>query len=659
MHQRFCLCASAVGLLVLSGLAGCGSSSDSDSDPVKEDGADDDFLVDGKADVAGIAEGSAEACGVLSVVNDATLDELDHDVPLSLTAAKNIAAYRAGSDGVVGTWDDGYFDSLGELDAVKYVGPATFSKLVAYAKKHGKTCTEVDLQFLSVSDFHGQLDPVSVPNVGRVGGAAALRSYFVADRVANPKSLLLSAGDSFGASPPLAAFFEEKPVIEVMNLMGFDVEAPGNHSFDRGAAALQELIKIARFPFVSANLTGVAGAMTCETKPAKLCISPYQTFWVGGVKVAVVGLMTDELPTLVKPGALASVEVVDPVAPALEARTKAAAEGATVFVALAHIGGTPGVEGAPPTGPLAQLASSLVGFDMIVGGHTHSAINATIGDVLVVENPSQGTAYSRATLKYDFAARSVVARAAEMITPLTDNVTPDAAVTDLLSPYRAEVAAALDTPIGIAQGTFERGNNVERLQEVPLGNLLSDALRARYQTDLALVNGGGLRSPLPSTYAPADLLLRRPAQGYQSGPPFDLVVGDVFAVLPFVNDAAILTVSGTQVWAMAEHGLGALPAAKGSFPQISGFKVTFDSTAPAGNRVQSIVLEDETPIQKNDTSYSLATSDFLYLGGDGYSMLLDAEGAVADRLTDVLADYIRSTGTITPEIKGRLVDVAP
>jgi 2',3'-cyclic-nucleotide 2'-phosphodiesterase (5'-nucleotidase family) len=81
--------------------------------------------------------------------------------------------------------------------------------------------------------------------------------------------------------------------------------------------------------------------------------------------------------------------------------------------------------------------------------------------------------------------------------------------------------------------------------------------------------------------------------------------------------------------------------------------------SPAGSRVQSIVLEDETRITKNDTSYSLATSDFLYLGGDGYSMLLDAEGAVADRLTDVLVDYIRSTGTITPELKGRLVDVAP
>ncbi len=658
MQQTFSFRTAVVGFFVLSGLVACSSDSSSGSDPTQEDGADDTFMVDGKADVAGIEEGSAEACGVLSVANDASLQELDRDVPLSITAATNIAAYRAGADGIVGTADDGYFDSLGELDDVKYVGPAAFSKLVAYAKKHGKACTVVDLQFLSVSDFHGQLDPISVTNVGRVGGAAALNSYFVGDRLANPRSLLLSAGDSFGASPPLAAFFDEKPVIETMNLMGFDVEAPGNHSFDRGVASLRELIELAQFPFVSANLTGVAGEMSCTTKPGKQCIKPYHTFWVGGVKVAVVGLMTTEAPELVKPGSFGAIQVVDPVPAALEARTKAAAEGASVFIALAHIGGTPGAEGVPPTGPLADLALQLEGFDLLVGGHTHATINSTLGDLLVIENPSQGSAYSRATLAYDFAQRKVVTKSAEVVVPLADGITADPAIAALLDPYRAEVAQQLDQPVGIAEGLFERGNNVERLKEVPIGDLLADALRSRYQTDLALVNGGGIRAPIPSSYAPADLLLRRPAAGYQPGPPFDLVMGDVFAVLPFVNDAAIVTVTGDQVWAIAEHGLGALPAAKGAFPQIAGFKVTFDSTAPAGSRVLSIVLEDETPITKNDTAYSLATSDFLYLGGDGYSMLVGTEGHVAERLTDVVADYIKSVGAISPEVKGRLVDVA-
>lgn len=647
-----------LGSLVVAALVGCGSSTNPDVAEGEDDGEDDVFLADGKADVAGISEGSAEACGVLSVANDATLHELDVTAALTSTAAKNIYAYRTGADGVVGTKDDGYFDSLKELDDVKYVGAAAFAKLASYTKKQGRVCKELDLQFLSIADFHGQLDPVSVANVGNVGGAAVLRSYFDADRVTNPRSLLLSAGDAFGASPPLAAFFDEKPVVEVMNLMRFDAEAPGNHSFDRGTLVLHWLIELSKFRYVSANLTGVGSAMKCETQPASLCIAPYQTYWMGGVKVAVIGLMTPELPTLVKPGALGTIKVTDPVPAAMAAREKAAAEGAKVFVALAHIGGTPGAAGAPPTGPLAELATQLTGFDLVLGGHTHSAINAQIGDVLVVENQSQGTTYSRAMLRYDFASSSVVTRTAELVTPMADAVTPDQEVLDLLAPYRTKVAQTLDGHIGVATGTFERGNNVERLQEVPIGDLLADALRARYKTQIALVNGGGIRSPLPSSYAPADLTFKRPAAGYQAGPPFDLVVGDVYAMLPFANDAATCTVTGKQVWAMAEHGLGTLPEAKGSFPQISGFKVTFDSSAAPGSRVKSIELENGTPIASNTTTYSLATVDFLYLGGDGYTMLVGTTGAIREKMTDALAEHIKAAGTITPQVKGRLVDVA-
>jgi len=648
-----------LGSVLLLGLFGCGSStSPGAAQEAEDDGENDTFLVDGKSDVAGIADGSAESCGVLSVCNDGTLEELDIAAGLTPSAAKNIVAYRAGADGVVGTADDGYFDSLKEVDDVKYVGPATFKKIAAYAKAQSRNCSQIDLNFLSISDLHGQLDPMNVANVGNVGGAAALSSYFTAERIANPRSMLLAAGDSFGASPPLAAFFDEKPIIEAMNLMKFDVEAPGNHSFDRGTMVLHWLIELSSYRYLSANLMGVASAMKCETQHLDLCIPPYLTYWKGGVKVAVIGLMTPELPTLVKPGSLGPITVVDPVAPAIASRNKAAKEGATVFVALAHIGGTPGVNGAAPTGPIVDLANKLQGFDLIIGGHTHAAINAKVGNVLVVENPSQGASYSRATLRYDFSTKSVVDKSAEAIVPLVDKVTPDQAIIDLLAPYRTEVSAKLDTKIGVATGIFERGNNVERLKEVPIGDLLADAVRAKYQTQIAVVNGGGIRSPIPSTYAPADFGLRRPATGYKAGPPYDLVMGDVFAVLPFANDAATCTVTGEQVWKLAEHGLSGLPAAKGQFPQISGFKITFDSSATAGARVKTIALEDGTAIPKTGGSYSLATSDFMYLGGDGYTMLVGAPGNIREKLTDSVAEYIKAAGTIKPEVKGRLVDVA-
>src|SRR3990172_8365427 len=114
--------------------------------------------------------------------------------------------------------------------------------------------TTVDIQILDVSDWHAQLDPVSVFGVGNVGGAAVLSAYWNADRAANPNTLTLTAGDAFGASPPLSGFFNEEPAILAMNMMGFGVDTFGNHNFDRGTAHLQQMIDLADFQYVSANL---------------------------------------------------------------------------------------------------------------------------------------------------------------------------------------------------------------------------------------------------------------------------------------------------------------------------------------------------------------------------------------------------------------------
>ena len=77
----------------------------------------------------------------------------------------------------------------------------------------------VDLQLLTVSDWHAQLDPLSVQGVGNVGGAAALSTYFQMERETNPNTLTLTAGDAYGASPPLSNFFDEEPAVLAMRLM--------------------------------------------------------------------------------------------------------------------------------------------------------------------------------------------------------------------------------------------------------------------------------------------------------------------------------------------------------------------------------------------------------------------------------------------------------
>ena len=519
------------------------------------------------------------------------------------------------------------------------------------AVANAKPADTVDIQVLNVSDFHGQLDPLSITGVGNVGGAAALSSYWQADRAANPNTLLLTAGDAVGASPPLSSFFDDDPTIDFMNYAGFDADTFGNHNFDKGLAHLQSQIDRADFPYVSSNLANLEGNLTG--------VAPYVIKKVGGVKVAIIGVTNPEAPTLVAPGALGGITITDPAAAATAARAQAEDLGAKIFVAIGHLG----IEGndatGTPVGPLTEFAHAVQGFDLILGDHTNVQYKSTINGALVLENLSKGATYAKTVLHYDRRNGGTVTATSQFVVPLATAVTPDPTVVSMLQPYRAELSAQLDGVIGTATGIFERGSNIERIREVPLGDLTADALRATYGTQIAFTNGGGLRSALPSSsYLPQDTSLRRPSPGYAPGPPYDVVTGDVFSVLPFGNQSLTRTVTGTQLWAVLERSVRSAPNAFGGFLQISGFRFTYDSAQPAGSRVLSVTLDDGTPVGRDATTYTATTNDFTNAGGDGYVELADGQGTTRNLMANDLLAYITGLGTISPTTDGRIDDVS-
>ena len=506
----------------------------------------------------------------------------------------------------------------------------------------------VPVQFLNVSDWHAQLDPLNVFGVGDVGGAAQLSTYWKAARAAEPNPLTLTAGDAYGAAPPLSSFFEERTAVMAMNLMGFDVDTFGNHNFDRGIEHLQQMIDLAEFQYVSANLENVEDNLTG--------VKPFEIFDMNGAKVAVIGITNPEAPELVFPGNFGTIEVTDPVAAAMEAKAQAAAAGADIFVAITHMGVT-GTEGGEEVGPLIDFANAVSGFDVIFGDHTDFLFSGMINGQLVLENRSKGATYARTDLTLDPNTGTVFNRRTEFVTPLSNAVAPDQAIVDMLAPFRTELAAAFDEVIGATTDVFVRGGNIERREEVAIGNLITDAMRLEYGTQLGFTNGGGIRAPLPSSYVPMDPSLRR--SGCTAETPCDLVVGDVFTVLPFGNSVVTREVTGSQLWAMLENGVSRINSdgtgADGRFPQISGFRFTFDFSEPAGSRVVSVELADGTAIPADSTPYTLATNDFLNAGGDGYTMLADGQGVTRDVMANVVLDHIREQGTITPVVEGRII----
>ncbi len=560
-----------------------------------------------------------------------------------------------------------------------------------------------DIQILTISDWHGQLDPISENDSMGVsqsyGGLSVLSTYFTQEKATNPNTLVLTAGDEFGATPPLSGIFEDKPTVLALNLLGLAADTFGNHNFDNGTDFLKARIGEANYKFVSTNLTNVS------TELGAAVVTPYLILSVGQtdpkVKVALLGITNPDAPDLVFPGVLKTITVKEPIAAANAAAVQARAAGADVVVALAHLGATGKDMNNMPTGPLVDFAKGLTGVDLVVGDHTDFVVNGTFGSALVVENRSKGRTYAKIQLKVT--AGALASKTATIVDPLAVQtalltgcdaatctcptiacptgftcssatagscrktvVTPDPAADTLLMPYRMQLATKFDVKVGTIATLFARDSSqAERLGEVPIGDLVADAMLAKYKmqgVQIAFTNGGGLRAPLPSSYAPADTTLHRVGGAYNQTPPFDLVVGDIYTVLPFGNSCVVRKITGALLWQVLEKAVFAEPARYGGFLQIAGFKYTYSIGAAPGSRIQSVTLLDGTangtPILNDTTQYTIVTNDFTNAGGDGYAMLKETmPSPTRDIVADVLLASIKANTPITVPTAGRITQL--
>src|SRR5918999_3318070 len=263
------------------------------------------------------------------------------------------------------------------------------------AKKPGAPAP-VTIQILNVSDWHGNVDPVS-----NTGGAWNLSARWQEDRLALP-TLTLTAGDDFGASPAISNFFNEEPAVKAERLMGIQVGTLGNHNFDRGVAHLQQMVDLAGAPtsesapgtpyrYVSANLKNIKDNVTG--------VDPVAYFDVGGAKVAVIGITNEEAPNLVLPGSFGTIEVTDGVEAANKFARIARRAQADAVVVVTHKG-VRGFTGGQPHGELIDFANAVDPslIDVIVGDHTDVQFSGTINGILVHENRSFGATYAKTLL---------------------------------------------------------------------------------------------------------------------------------------------------------------------------------------------------------------------------------------------------------------------
>lgn len=533
---------------------------------------------------------------------------------------------------------------------------------------------------LQISDYHGQLVPMSetadnlaAPGTNpsyAIGGSAFLKSWFDLYRQEAPGgTLTLAGGDSVGATPPISAFFDDVPTIEIMNMMGFTSDGLGNHNFDAGQTFLRsQLIPLASYPFLSANLINPStGRTPPEWKPSVVFNNTFP-----GLKLAVVGFSNSDLTSLIFPGNLDPFVVTDALAAIQAEASRLRSRGrVNVIIAVGHEGATAGTFNSP-TGPLISLADNLGGFvDAVLGDHTDfQTINTRSNGVLVVENRSKGIRFSRIRLVVDTNTKTVIYKTADWHKPWNIGTTPDPAIQAKIDDLNSQLAPILGTVIGSstvevlrADNCFDPVNNPSgRKCESLVGNTVTDAMLSTYASigvEFAITNSGGLRDRLTCPPAGGGTGFCPPS----TPPPFLITRGQVLAVLPFGNVVVTLQVNGAELKTMLENGVSLMPAANGRFPQVAGLCFTYDIAAAAGSRVTGAVRQAAdgsctgAPVDLTaGSTYMIAENDFMSSGGDGYPNFF-SRSTTQNIMDQVLADYVTANSPISPAIQGRIVCV--
>jgi 5'-nucleotidase/UDP-sugar diphosphatase len=473
----------------------------------------------------------------------------------------------------------------------------------------------VNIDILTVNDFHGAL-----PAAGRNPGAAAVAAYLQSQRAHNPAgTLILSAGDMFQGTPD-SNLLRGKTVIEVMNAVGFDAMALGNHEFDWGLDVLKERQAQAAFPMLAANIVDKATA-----RPVTF-VKPYIIIEKQGVKVAVVGLTTPDTAVTTNPRFVGGFQFADPVRTMTALIPELKSQGADIIVVLGHLASYPGTE---PAGEATAL-TAVTGVDVIISGHSHRLVAGKVAGVPVVQADYNGRAVGKISLVYSRQDHRLLASTVTS-TKLEPGWPADLRIAAIVAQAQREIAPMKSEVLG----RTESGLVHDRYQLSPLGQWVADVMRQASGADIAFMNGGGLRAGLPAG---------------------TVTMGDLYTVMPFDNALEVATMTGAQVLAALEHGLG---NEKFGRLQYAGLRVTYDAAQPEGRRVVAAQLADGSALDPA-AIYQVAVNDFMAVGGDDYTMIKAAKEIVDTfrPLRDVLAEAIRKAGVIRIDSDDRLRPVS-
>lgn len=476
--------------------------------------------------------------------------------------------------------------------------------------KEGKLSEYKTLTILHTNDVHGYMVEGKYDGMGYSKMSTKVKQM----RENQKNVLLLDAGDAIQGSN-LATLSKGETVISVMNALKYDAMVAGNHEFDYGKERLKELESMAKFPILSANVKYADG---------KEFLKPYIIKEIDGIKVGIFGLTTPETTYKSHPKNTEGLKIEDTVATAK--KIVAELEGKTdIIIALAHLG----IEGDYTS---TKLAKSVTGIDVIIDGHSHSKVeNVVENGTMIVQAGEKSN--SLGVIQFALKDGNIASKKAYLFDKnQAATLTEDAQIKALVDNIQTANKKIESEVVAKSPINLDGERDQVRTGETNLGNLITAAMMNVSGADVALMNGGGIRTSIPAG---------------------DVTKGQILSVLPFGNTVKVIEVSGADIKAMMENGLSTYPEALGGFSHIAGMTVTFDQSKEKGNRVVEIKVAGK--LLDRTKTYKLVTNDFLAAGGDGYTMFIGKKViAEYNALDQELINFIQKNGFNDAKVDGRI-----
>jgi 2',3'-cyclic-nucleotide 2'-phosphodiesterase (5'-nucleotidase family) len=527
-----------------------------------------------------------------------------------------------------------------------------FGLLVILALATGLRAAEpVSIIIVHTNDIHGGIDRQGATFMSnefppQLGGGASLATLVEHMRQKAREEgkgfLLVDTGDIWQGTP-VGNYDNGRIVMEFMNRLGYDAWSPGNHEFDAGLDNAFRIMNMAEFPVLSAN---VVNAETGEVPPP---MQPYIIKEVAGIKIGMIGLITEETPYYALPEDVQEVEFLK-VKPVTEKYIAEIEDQVDLVFVVGHLGVPYGVDDAYremiDTGVeqrvrygmnAMELAHYVKGIDLMLCGHIHVGYEHGWEDPLThticLQTYGRGTGVGVYEITVDPDTKQIIGynfseTDGELLTLFEDEWWPDDEMAQFIGEWVDTAEVGMDEPIGRALIDISRVG----VGESPMGNMVVDAMREAVDADVAFTNLGGIRDNI--------------GMGV-------ITPRDVFQVVPFENKLVVFEMSGSYLKHVLEWRVKGMR--QGAY--VSGIKAVYSRTRPDFDRLVELYVGGEQ--WDPNATYRVTTTDFIAEGNVGLQILTEIDPAYIDHTSttvkDAVIEYVKKHSPLAPKIEGRFV----